>query len=88
MTTKKKMGAGIFAIVVAIAGGSFALDFSNTTNTDNSQSTIINEGDTIINEAADTITDDIFDDLVDLGYDYFCEDYPDAEECEDYWGDE
>jgi len=78
----------VLGIVGAVGGGSLALDMSNTqtTNTDNSQSTVINEGDTIINEAVDTFTDDIFDDLVDRGYDYYCEEVePDSPECDAYW---
>ena len=62
---------------------------NSQTVTDNSQTTIIHEGDTIINEAAETFVDDIFDDLIDRGYDYFCEEVePDSEECDAYWDDE
>jgi hypothetical protein len=81
----------VIGVIGAVGGGSYALDFSNTqtTNTDNSQSTIINEGDTIINEAVQEFTDEIFDDFIDYGYDYFCEEVdPDAEECDEYWNDE
>ena len=84
--TKQKYGIiiALIGIVTAGIGGSFALDLSNTqttnTRTDNSQTTIINEGDTIINE----IVEDIFDDA----YDYYCEEVkPDSEECDWYWED-
>jgi hypothetical protein len=80
----------VIAAIGAVGGGSYALDFSNTqtTNTDNSQSTIINEGDTIINEAVQQFTDEIFDDLIDYAYDEYCEEIdPGAEECDDYWGE-
>ncbi len=79
----------VIGLIGGIGGGSYALDFSNTqttnTSTDNSQ-TIINEGDTIINEAVEQFTDEIFDDFVDMGYDYFCEEVePDSPECDEYW---
>lgn len=94
METKKVAGI-VIALIVAITGGGFALslDFSTTTQTDqsvtDSSTTIINEGDTItINEAVDTFTDDIFDDLIDRGYDYYCEEVePDSAECDEYWED-
>ena len=82
----------VIAAIGAVGGGSYALDFSNTqttttdnSNTDNSQ-TIINEGDTIINE----IIEEVFepDGIIDLGYDYYCEEVePDSEECDEYWGE-
>jgi len=78
----------IIGLLGAVGGGSFFLDFSNTetTNTDNSQTTTIIEGDTIINEAVDSFTDDIFDELIDRSYDYYCEEVePDSPECDDYW---
>lgn len=77
----------VIGLLGAAAGGSFMLDMSNTTtSTDNSQSTIINEGDTIINEAVDQFTDEIFEDFVDYGYDYYCEEVdPDSPECDEYW---
>ncbi len=81
----------VIGVIGAGAGGSYALDFSNTqtTNTDNSQSTIINEGDTIINEIIDTvdITDTVdFTDEFDALYDEYCEEIaPDSEECDWYW---
>ncbi len=82
----------IIGIIGAVGGGSYALDFSNTqttsTSTDNSQTTIIHEGDTIINEAVQEFTDEIFDDFLDYGYDYYCEEVdPDSPECDDYWDD-
>ena len=82
----------VIGLLAAVGGGSYALDFSNTqttnTNTDNSQSTIINEGDTIINEAVETFTGEMFEDFVDRGYDYYCEEVePDSEECDSYWED-
>jgi len=81
----------ILGILGAVAGGSYAIDFSNTqtTNTDNSQTTTIIEGDTtIINEAVDTFTDELFDDFVDRGYDFYCEEVePDSPECDAYWGE-
>lgn len=78
----------VLGILGAIGGGSLALDMSNTTTTttDQSQTTIINEGDTIINEAVETFTDELFEDFVDMGYDYYCEEVdPDSEECDEYW---
>ena len=83
----------IIGVLGAVGGGSYALDFSNTqtTNTDNSQSTIINEGDTIINEIiSDAIEfdDDFRDELTDFVYDEYCEEIaPDSEECDWYWED-
>lgn len=91
---KQKYGIiiAVIGLIGAVGGGSYALDFSNTqttnTSTDNSQTTttVINEGDTIINEAIDTFTDELFDDFVDMGYDYFCEEVePDSPECDEYW---
>ena len=36
----------------------------------------------------DMFTDDIFDDLIDRGYDYYCEEVePDSAECDEYWED-
>ena len=80
----------VLGLVGAVGGGSLALDMSNTTttSTDNSQTstTIINEGDTIINEAVDSFTEDLFDDLIDYAYDEYCEEIaPDSEECDWYW---
>ncbi len=80
----------IIGVLGAAGGGSYVLDFSNTqtTNTDNSQSTIINEGDTIINEAVQEFTDELFDDLTDYAYDEYCEEIaPESEECDWYWED-
>ncbi len=80
----------VIGMIGAVGGGSYALDLSNTqtTNTDNSQSTIINEGDTIINEAVNQFTDELFDDLTDYAYDEYCEEIaPDSEECDDYWNE-
>ena len=99
---KKAGIASITTIILAIigvfaSGGNFTFDFSSSTTgdsntdnsqitTDNSQTTIINQGDTIIHEAAETFVDDIFDDLIDRGYDYYCEEVdPDSEECDWYW---
>lgn len=80
--SKQKYGIliALIGIVTAGVGGSFALDLSNTqtTNTDNSQTTTIIEGDTIINE--------IVGDLVEEAYDFYCEEVePDSEECDWYW---
>jgi hypothetical protein len=93
MSSKKVAGA-IIALIMAVAGGGFALslDFSTTTQDDHSvtdsSTTVINEGDTIINEAVQDFTDDIFDDLIDRSYDYFCEEVePDSPECDEYWED-
>lgn len=77
----------VIGLIGAAAGGSYAIDFSNTTtgdtNTDNSQ-TIINEGDTIINE----IIEDFGDEFIEAGYDYYCEEVdPDSAECDEYWGE-
>ncbi len=82
----------IIGVLGAAGGGSYALDFSNTqtTNTDNSQSTIINEGDTIINEIINEAFDEeiFLDDLTDYAYDEYCEEIaPDSEECDWYWED-
>jgi len=81
----------VIGLIGAGAGGSFILDQSTTntsTSTDNSQTTIIHEGDTIINEAVGSFTDDLFDDLLDRSYDYYCEEVePDSEECDEYWED-
>lgn len=85
----------VIAAIGAVGGGSYALDFSNTqttnTNTDNSQSTIINEGDTIINEIisdAIELDDEFKDDLIDFVYDEYCEEIdPDSPECDEYWGE-
>ena len=92
MDSKSKAGIiiAIIGLLGAAAGGSFMLDLSNTTttntSTDNSQSTIINEGDTIIHEAVETFTEDLFDEFIDRGYDYFCEEVePDSPECDEYW---
>ncbi len=78
----------VIGVIGAVGGGSYALDFSNTQNTttDNSQTTTINEGDTIINEIINDVIQ--LDDFVDAGYDYYCEEVdPDAEECDEYWGE-
>lgn len=78
----------ILGIISAAAGGSYALDFSNTqtTNTDNSQTTTIIEGDTIINEIINEVIDE--EALFDFGFDYYCEEIdPDSPECDDYWDD-
>lgn len=82
----------VIGTIGAVGGGSYALDFSNTqttttdnSNNDNSQ-TIINEGDTIINE----IIQEVFepDGVIDLVYDEYCEEInPDSEECDWYWED-
>lgn len=82
----------VIGLVAAIGGGSYALDFSNTqttnTSTDNSQTTTIIQGDTIINEAVNSFTDELFEDLVDYAYDEYCEEInPDSEECDWYWED-
>ncbi len=94
MVSKNQMAItiAIIGLLGAVGGGSLMLDFSNTettnTNTDNSQKTIINEGDTIINEAVNEFTDELFDDLVDYAYDEFCEEIdPDSPECDEYWGE-
>ena len=82
----------IIGIIGAVGGGSYALDFSNTqttsTSTDNSQTTIIHEGNTIINEAVDSFSAELFEDFIDRGHDYYCEEVePDSPECDDYWED-
>lgn len=79
----------IIGLLGAVGGGSLIIDqSSNTTNTDNSQSVIINEGDTIINEAIQGFTDEIFDEFIDYAYDEYCEEInPDSEECDWYWED-
>ncbi len=90
---KAKVIVPIIVAIIGIIGGgaAYSFDFSSTTtgDTDNSQTTIINEGDTIINEAVDVVVDDIFDDLIDRGYDFYCEEVePDSEECDVYWDDD
>ena len=97
----KKIIAGIVPIALAIIGlfatgegTNWTFDFSSTESTNISGDTtisgdtIINEGDTIINEAVGEFTDDLFDEFVDRGYDYFCEEVePDSPECDSYWED-
>jgi len=98
MDSKAKLAIvlAVISTVGAVGGGSFVLDFSNnistntenslTNNNDNSQ-TIINEGDTIINEIISEAIDE--EALFDLGYDYFCEEVdPMSPECDEYWGEE
>ena len=78
----------VIGLLGAVGGGSLMLDFSSTetTTTDNSQTTTINEGDTIINEAVDTFTGEMFEDFVDMGYDYYCEEVePDSPDCDEYF---
>ena len=79
----------VIGLLAAVGGGSYALDFSNTqtTNTDNSQSTTIIEGDTIINEAVETYTGDLFEDFVDRGIEIVCDEDPDLEMCDEFWDD-
>lgn len=93
----KVVGGAILAIIAALASGGFALslDFSNTQSTDNSvvdssvtdsSTTIINEGDTIINEIVEEVIDDYQDELIDYGYDIYCEEVnPDSPDCDAYW---
>ena len=92
METKNKMAiiVAVIAALGAAAGGSYALDFSNTTttNTDNSvtESVTIIEGDTIIYEAPEeTYFDDTSEET------YFGEEYDDELDiiCEqDEWPEE
>jgi len=85
----KQKGAIIIAVIAAVgaaAGGTFMLDFSTSTQTETNISgdttitgdTIIHEGDTIINE--------IIGDVIEEGYDFYCEEVdPDSPECDAYW---
>ena len=96
---KKVIGGAILAIIAALASGGFALslDFSNTQSTDNSvvdssvtdsSTTIINEGDTIINEIVEEVIEDYGDEIVDYVYDEYCEEInPDSPDCDWYWED-
>lgn len=81
----------IIGLLGAVGGGSLIIDQSSTTTTtDNSQTTTttIIEGDTIINEAVSSFTDELFDDFIDYAYDEYCEEInPDSEECDWYWED-
>jgi len=82
----KPKGAIIIAVIAAVgaAGGTFMLDFSTSTETNISGDTTIS-GDTIINEG-DTIINEIIGDVIEEGYDFYCEEVaPDSPECDAYW---
>ncbi len=71
MASKKQVGAGIIALIAAVAGGGFALsiDFSTTTTISDDDITIINEGDTDLCPILKTVC---YEDLVPDQYKNVC----------------
>lgn len=78
MKQKTKFGAVFLSIIVAVAGGSYAFDFSQTTTIIDTETTNI-EGDTIFNlpsedEIADAILERICNlDIIPEEYQAVCE---------------